>query len=102
MIMIFICRNRCFDTKRKWQLWRWSGDQGPSAPWKVGQSVLATVNEIHDQDVSKIFTGIKTRKGFNLYLKIVQDLSNDNKRKVSAPKIATEWNSRQTHSLVSA
>ena len=48
-----------------------------------------------------VFQGIQTLKGFNLYLQIVNTLSRDNTRKVSAAAIATEWNAQVT-TLVAA
>jgi len=65
-----------------------------SREWKTGQSVMRAMWELHGQDEEKIFSAIRTRKGIELYVDVVENLSGDNMRKVSARKIAVEWNSR--------
>jgi hypothetical protein len=65
-----------------------------SREWKTGQSVMRAMWELHGQDEEKIFSAIRTRKGIELYVDVVENLSGDNMRKVSARKIAVEWNAR--------
>ena len=62
--------------------------------WKTGQTVLEALNGLHGEDEMKVYSGIQTRKGCDLYLRIVRDLSKGNKHKVTAKAIATEWNVR--------
>lgn len=60
--------------------------------YQTGQSVLRSLNGLQGQDETKIFSGVVTRKGYDLYLKILQTMSHGNKHKVSAKSLATEWN----------
>ena len=70
--------------------------------WETGQSVLCALNELHGEDQRKVYSGILTRNGMELYLQIVRDLSKGNRNKVSAKAIATEWNVRVEQMLTSA
>ena len=38
--------------------------------WKTGQTVLGALNGLHSEDEMKVFSGIQTRKGYDLYLKV--------------------------------
>ena len=51
--------------------------------WSTGQSVLAELNKLHGRDEQMIFTGIQTRKGMELYLDLLKQLSDTNTHKVS-------------------
>jgi hypothetical protein len=60
--------------------------------WKTGQTVLGALNGLHSEDEMKVFSGIQTRKGYDLYLQIVRDLSKGNQQKVSAKATAIDSN----------
>ena len=70
--------------------------------WKTGQTVLGALNGLHSEDEMKVFSGIQTRKGYDLYLQIVRDLSKGNQQKVSAKATAIEWNVRVSQMLSNA
>ena len=70
--------------------------------WKTGQTVLGALNGLHSEDEMKVFSGIQTRKGYDLYLQIVRDLSKGNQQKVSAKATAMEWNVRVSQMLSNA
>ena len=50
------------------------------------------LNQIHDIDETKVFTGIRTQAGYQLYERLVKEQSKDNKVKVAPKKIAVAWN----------
>ena len=60
--------------------------------WSTGQSVLAELNKLHGRDEQMIFTGIQTRKGMELYLDLLKQLSDTNTHKVSERQMSIAWN----------
>ena len=69
--------------------------------WKTGQTVLQALNGLQGEDEMRVYSGIQTRKGTELYLEIVRELSKGNTHKVTAKAIAIEWNVR-VQSMLSA
>ena len=71
--------------------------------YQTGQSVLRSLNGLQGQDETKIFSGVVTRKGYDLYLKILQTMSHGNKHKVSAKSLgwlgAIPMISRRKHGM---
>jgi hypothetical protein len=78
---------------------------GPTAlqrEWKTQQSVLGALNELHGQDEDKVFSSIRTRKGFDFYVETVKGLTAGKKHKVFARMVSTAWNTRVQQMLTSA
>ena len=67
--------------------------------WSTGQSVLAELNKLHGRDEQMIFTGIQTRKGMELYLDLLKQLSDTNTHKVSERQMSIAWNKHVTDLL---
>ena len=70
--------------------------------WKTGRTVMQQLNDLQGQDPDKIFRGIDTRAGIDLYHQVLVDLSKNNTRKVSALRISQEWNGRVEALLLAA
>ena len=69
--------------------------------WKTGQTVLQALNGLQGEDEMRVYSGIQTREGTELYLEIVRELSKGNTHKVTAKAVAIEWNAR-VESMLSA
>ena len=60
------------------------------------------LDQIHGIDETKVFTGIRTDAGYQLYERFVKEQSKDNKVKVAPKKIAVAWNAEVDRLIVAA
>jgi hypothetical protein len=70
--------------------------------WNTRHTVLQALNALQGQDTEKVYTGIRTRVGYAMYLEILESLSHSNQRKVTMAAIATEWNHRVSERVSAA
>ena len=62
--------------------------------WSTKHNVLQALNGLQGQNIGHVFSGIQTTAGYALYLAILKDQSNGNRRKPSDAQVATTWNRR--------
>ena len=62
--------------------------------WSTKHNVLQALNGLQGQNIGHVFSGIQTAAGYALYLAILKDQSNGNRRKPSDAQVATTWNRR--------